>query len=38
MVAAPAGLAEMVLPQMDHFMSKASEYVFLWPVPEVRRV
>ena len=37
-IAAPARLAEMVLPQMDHFMSEGGEHLFLWPVPEVRRV
>ena len=35
MIAAPARLAEMVLPQMDHFMSEGGENLFLWPVPEV---
>ena len=34
-IAAPARLAEMVLPQMDHFMSEGGEHFFLWPVPEV---
>ena len=37
-IPAPARRAEMVLPQMDHFMCEGGEHFFLWPVPEVGRV